>query len=213
MDVRLPLLAEYRQRGGKALEVKRFLSRILITLAGTLAGAMPGTVLFAEELEPESARPLLTAESVAAFFDAAFHVQQKDHEMVGAVISVVYRRDVLFKRGYGWADLENRVPADADRSLFRIASISKIFVWTAIMQLIEQGRLDLEDDVGTYIDFQIPATFEEPIRIKHLMTHTPGFEEMGTGGAARSIEELLPLRDYLISRMPARVRGPGVHAS
>ena len=139
-------------------------------LLGTLSSADENTT---------PAVPEINADSVAAFFDSAFSVQRQDHEIAGAVVSVVYEGEVLFKRGYGFADLEGRVPADPDRSLFRIASISKTFVWTALMQLYEQGILDLENDVDRYLDFDIPDTYEEPIRLWHLMTHTPGFEEKG----------------------------------
>lgn len=194
--------------------MNRHLKQIRVAcLSAVLTLGMSVVAALAGESVPDLIGPPLTAENVAAFFDTAFKVQQQDHELVGAVVSVVYRNEVLFKRGYGWADLEKRIPADPDRSLFRIASISKTFVWTAIMQLVEQGRLDLEDDVNTYIDFQIPATFEEPIRIRHLMTHTPGFEDKATGSIARTAEDLLPLGEYLAAMLPARVRPPGEHFS
>jgi len=157
--------------------------------------------------------PEINADNLAVFFDSAFSVQRQDHEIVGAVVSVVYQGEVLFKSGYGFADLEARVPADPDRSLFRIASISKTFVWTAIMQLYEQGILDLDNDVDRYLDFDIPQTFEEPIRIRHLMTHTPGFEDKGLGMNVRTLADMPPLREYLIDEMPARVRPPGEHAA
>jgi CubicO group peptidase (beta-lactamase class C family) len=194
--------------------VNSHLVKFFVTcLSAVFALGLSAVTVLAEEFDPNPVSPQITAENVAAFFDTAFDVQRQDHELAGAVVSVVYRGEVLFKRGYGWADLEKRVPADPDRSLFRIASISKTFVWTAIMQLDEQDRLDLEDDVNTYIDFQIPATFEEPIRIKHLLTHTPGFEEKGTGGSTETVDDLMPLGEYLATVIPARVRPPGEHAS
>jgi len=158
-------------------------------------------------------RPEINAASVEAFFDAAFDVQRQAHDLAGTVVSVVHDGDVLFQRGYGWADIDERVPADAERSLFRIASITKTFVWTAIMQLVEQGRLGLDDDVNTHLDFQIPATFDEPIRIRHLLSHTPGFEEIWTGWQAPSVEEIDPLGEALERMLPARVRAPGSHSS
>ena len=158
-------------------------------------------------------QPPLNEQSVAAFFDAAFSVQQQDHEIAGMVVSVVYDGAVVFKGGYGFADIEQRTAADPEQSLFRIASISKPFIWIALMQMREQGLLTLEDKVEQHLDFSIPATFDEPIRIKHLLTHTPGFEEKGTGTTARERDAVLPLRTYLIGSMPARVRPPGTHAS
>ncbi len=180
--------------------------RMLLAAAlGWLAAASPARAA--------DAAPPITAEAVAAFFDTAFDVQRQDHRIAGAVVAVVYRGEVLFLGGYGWADIDGRVPADPRRSLFRIASITKPFVWTALMQLAEQGELDLDDPVTPYLDFDIPGTFEEPIRIRHLMSHTAGFEELATGTAARSADGLRPLRDYLVDGMPRRVRPPGQHAA
>ncbi|MEM7220107.1 MAG: serine hydrolase [Pseudomonadota bacterium] len=155
----------------------------------------------------------LTAASIQQFFDTAFSVQRQEHEIVGAVVSVVHDGKVLFKAGYGFADLEARVPADPDRSLFRIASITKTFVWTATMQLVEQGRLDLDDPVQQHIDFPIPDTFDEPIRVWHLLTHTPGFEDLNVGTSVRRIEDVPSTRDFLMSQMPQRVRPTGEQAS
>ncbi len=194
------------------------INKLIASLLLTLTCGTSGSGLYAQEIDPEidgtvRIPPPITADSVRRFFDTAFKVQQLDHKMVGSIVSVVYRGEVLFKTGYGWADLEQRVAADADRSLFRIASITKLFVWTAIMQLYEAGRLDLEDDVNSHLDFEIPQTFPEPIRIKHLMTHTPGFEERNVGSSSRSIADVVPLDQYLRSAIPMRVRPPGEHAS
>lgn len=157
--------------------------------------------------------PGLTAERVAAFFDAAFDVQRQDHGVVGAVVSVVHDGEVLVRRGYGWADLEAREPVDPDRTLFRIASISKTFVWTALMQLVEEGRIDLDADVNRYLDFPIPEAFGEPVRVWHLMTHTAGFEEGWIGWAARVPDDVRPLGEALADLMPARVWPPGRYAA
>ncbi|MEM7502894.1 MAG: serine hydrolase domain-containing protein [Pseudomonadota bacterium] len=156
--------------------------------------------------------PTVDAANVASFFDAALTTQTHDHEIVGAVVSVVKDGELLFKRGYGFSDLEARVPADPDRSLFRVASVTKTFIWTAMMQLRESGQLDLEADISEYIDFEIPATHEEPIRVWHLMTHTAGFEERAIGMSTRSLESLPTLRDYLVTLMPERVWAPGLYA-
>lgn len=157
--------------------------------------------------------PPIDAESVAAFFDAAFELQRLEHRMVGAVVSVVQDGEIIFERGYGWADLERRTRAHPETSLFRIASITKPFVWTAIMQLVERGRLDLDADVNRYLDFEVPATYEDPVRVWHLLSHTAGFEETWTGWGARTAEDVGDLGEALRELMPARVRPPGRHAA
>jgi CubicO group peptidase (beta-lactamase class C family) len=155
----------------------------------------------------------LTADNVRAFFDAAFAIQRREHALVGEVVSVVHRGDVLFTGGYGWADLEARVPADPERSLFRIASITKPFVWTAVMQLVEQGVLDLDAEIDRYLDFTIPRAYDEPIRLWHLLTHTAGFEETARGWGSRGPEDVGDLGEALEALLPARVRPPGRHAA
>ncbi len=108
---------------------------------------------------PATGIAALDESEVRQFFDAAFEIQRQEHELAGAVVSVVQDGEVLFKKGYGFADIAARTPADADQSLFRIASITKTFVWTAVMQLVERGQLDLDTDVNAYLDFTIPETF------------------------------------------------------
>jgi CubicO group peptidase (beta-lactamase class C family) len=158
--------------------------------------------------------PVVNRDNVQSFFDAAFAVQTKDHQIAGAVVSVVYQGEVLYQAGYGFADIEHRIPANPDESLFRIASITKPFVWTAIMQLHEQGRLDVNDDVNDYLEaFKLPDTFPEPVRIRHLLTHTPGFEDQAIGMNARTIEEAKSLENYLSNNIPRRVRPAGIHAA
>jgi CubicO group peptidase (beta-lactamase class C family) len=100
----------------------------------------------------------------------------------------------------------------ADRTLFHIGSNGKLFTWTVVMQLVEQGKLDLDADVNAYLDFQVPATYPEPITLRHLMTHTAGFENRDFGWLAPSPEAVTPLGQWLAANVPARVRPPGVEA-
>ncbi len=145
-----------------------------------------------------------------AFLDGIMAVQLRAHDVAGATISVVKDGELLFAKGYGFADLKSRKPVLADKTLFRPGSVSKLFTWTAVMQLYEQGKIDLNADVNTYLkDFKIPATFPQPITMLNLMSHTPGFEEKGTGMAVRNAKDLVPLAKFLVTHMPARVRPPG----
>ena len=92
----------------------------------------------------------------------------------GATVAVVQDGRLLLAKGYGYADLENRVPVDFERTLFRVGSVSKLFTWTAVMQLAERGQLDLDADINIYLkDFQIPATYPEPITMKHPSATPP----------------------------------------
>ncbi len=147
---------------------------------------------------------------LGAFLDGLMAAQLEDLDIAGATVAVVRDGRVLLARGYGFADLEARKPVDPERTLFRIGSVTKLFTWTAMMQLVQQGKLDLDVDVETYLDFAIPDTFPQPITLRHLMTHTPGFEDRGMYLFG---ETDLERRDYLAMSMPARVRAPGTFSA
>jgi CubicO group peptidase (beta-lactamase class C family) len=147
------------------------------------------------------------------FVDGAMRALMQTHQVPGATISVVADGEIIFAKGYGYADVERRVPVDARTTMFRIASISKLFTWTALMQLVERGEVDLEKNVNAYLDFEIPRTFPQPITAKHLLTHTAGFEDRYRGLFASGIEDLAPLGEILANNLPARVTPPGQEAA
>ncbi|HLO14052.1 MAG TPA: serine hydrolase domain-containing protein [Anaerolineales bacterium] len=149
-------------------------------------------------------------EKMEQFFDEEIEEQLASHQIPGATISVVKDGGLFFAKGYGLADVENRIPVDVERTLFRIGSTSKLFTWTAVMQLVEQGKLDLDRDINAYLlDFQIPSTYPEPVTLRHLMTHTSGFEEQFASEIATDPAAMIPLGEHLARYMPARVRPPG----
>jgi CubicO group peptidase (beta-lactamase class C family) len=147
--------------------------------------------------------------ALQAFFDELLPAQLEQAQIPGAALAVVKDGAVQFVQGYGYADLESRRPVDPAQTLFRTGSTAKPVPWTALMHLVEQGRIDLRADVNTYLDFNIPATFAEPITPAHLLSHTAGFEDVGEGLFVLTPEATMPLRDYLIARQPARVFPPG----
>jgi CubicO group peptidase (beta-lactamase class C family) len=139
--------------------------------------------------------------------------QLSDQHIAGASVAVVKDGSLFFAKGYGYADVENKIPVDPEKTIFRVGSIGKLFTWTAVMQLVEQGKLDLDADVNQYLDFTIPDTFPEPITLTHLMTHTPGFEDVAFGGAATTPEDLVPNGIWLARNIPVRAWVPGEVAS
>lgn len=147
-----------------------------------------------------------------AFMDGAVNAELMAHHIPGATVAVVKDGKIILAKGYGYADTDKRRPVVANETLFRVGSVSKLFVWTAVMQLVEQGKLDLDADVNTYLkDFQIPATYPRPITLKALMTHTPGFEDLASGGRlfVSNYTDIMPLGEDLKDKMPVRVRPPG----
>src|SRR4051812_9561907 len=159
---------------------------------------------------PELALPHdLTKPDLEAFLDALIPAQLQNRDMAGAVIAVVKDGQVLLAKGYGFADFVAKKPVVADKTLFRPGSISKVFTATAVLQLVEQGKLDLDRDVNDYLDFAIPKTFPEPVTLRRILTHTAGFEETLKNLFVPSAREMRPLRDYLVAAMPARIFPPG----
>jgi CubicO group peptidase (beta-lactamase class C family) len=157
---------------------------------------------------PNAGGVALTASDVAAFSDGMIPIGIAQGNIAGAVVVVVKDGQVLFERGYGVSDTATRAPVDPDRTLFRPGSVSKLFTWTAVMQLVGEGKLDLDKDINTYLDFQIPPAFGKPVTLRNLMTHTAGFEEtyrsLLIGGS-----KVEPLDQLLKDSLPARIFAPG----
>ena len=157
--------------------------------------------------EPPSGEHQLTAEDVNAWLDGKLPDALKDGDIPGAVVSVVKDGQVVTTRGYGWADTGasggQPVAVDPQTSLFRLASISKIPTSIAAMQLVEQGKVDLDTDISAYLDFEIERRFDEPLTLRHLLTHSAGFEEHG------SLTPTTDLEAYVKNDPPAQVFAPG----
>jgi CubicO group peptidase (beta-lactamase class C family) len=151
----------------------------------------------------------LTAADLESFLDGVMPLQLRREDIAGAVISVVKDGKPLFAKGYGFADVAKRMPVSPDSTLFRPGSISKLFTWTAVMQQVEQGKLDLDRDVNDYLDFKIPPAFGKPITLRNIMTHTPGFEETIQELFVGDEKHLTPLGDYLKAHLPERIYPPG----
>ena len=153
--------------------------------------------------------PVLTKADFETFLDALIPSQLRNRNIAGAVVSVVKDGQVLFQKGYGYADFEAKKPVLPDQTLFRPGSISKLFTTTAVMQLVEQGKVDLDRNVNDYLDFAIPKTYPEPVTLRRLLTHTAGFEDTLKNLFVAHESDMKPLRSYLVNQMPARIFPPG----
>lgn len=154
------------------------------------------------------------AGGLGSFIDGLMAAQFEAHHLAGAVIAIVQDGEIELSRGFGYADIERRKMVDPATTLFRLASVSKLFTWTAVMQLAETGRLRLDEDVNAYLeDLEIPEAFEQPVTLRDLMTHTAGFEDRVLRLFARSEEAMIPLKEILLNDFPKRVRAPGMISS
>ncbi|MET0809067.1 MAG: serine hydrolase domain-containing protein [Pseudoxanthomonas sp.] len=153
--------------------------------------------------------PELTRADAEAWLDGYLPYALDNGDIAGAVVVVVKDGQVLLQKGYGYSDLEKRTPVDPAGTLFRPGSVSKLFTWTAVMQLVEQGKLDLDADVNKYIDFKIPARDGKAMTLRQIMTHTTGLEEQIRGLITSRKEEIVPLEAALKRWVPERIHVPG----
>jgi CubicO group peptidase (beta-lactamase class C family) len=179
---------------------------------------LAGTALANESLDyrpPPGAAPQpldhvapMSVAEMATFVDGFMASRMTTAKIAGATVAVVKDGALNFAKGYGYEDVDAKVPVDPHRTLFRVASITKLFTWTAVMQLVEQGKLDLDRDVNNYlVGFEVPATYPQPITLRHLMTHTPGFED-GSYFYPTPGKRETPMGEWLATHMPERVRPP-----
>ena len=175
----------------------------LIVAAGVFAGG-PSS---AEPLPAQAAHPLTVADA-EGWLDGLLPTALNTAEVPGAVVVIVKDGQVLIEKGYGFSDYEKRVPVDPRTTLFRPGSTSKLFTWTAVMQLAEQGKLDLDADVNRYLDFNVPARHGIPVTLREIMTHRAGFEE--TAQDLVTFGETSPsLGDVVKRYVPPRILDPG----
>jgi CubicO group peptidase (beta-lactamase class C family) len=168
-----------------------------------IIAAVLAVTLLAAAAPPEStpALPLtahpLDAGDLHSWLDGLLPYALKSGDIAGAVIVVVKDGKVLFQEGYGYSDFDKRTPIDPERTLIRPGSTSKLFTWTAVMQLVEQGRIDLDRNVDDYLDFKVSPPSGKPITMRDLMNHKAGFEEGLKDILARDPQGLPSTETYL----------------
>lgn len=180
------------------------------TRIGAAPAAAAPAVVEAPPAAADAAPVAADEQRLRGYVDGLMSALVASGEIPGATVVIVQNGAVALKGGYGFADIRARIPVDPDRTRFRIASISKLFTATAIMQLVEQGKIDLNADVNTYLGgFKIPPTYAEPITLANILTHTAGFDDRYLGIAAPLSQQVEPLGSYLARSMPPRVLPPG----
>lgn len=174
--------------------------------------AVSGHAARAADGIPDVTNPIV----VEAFVDGVVTPAMKRHHSPSGVVTVMKNGKIIFAKGYGYIDVDKRIPVDPDTSLFRPGSISKLFTWVSVMQLVEQGGLNLDVDVNQYLkDFQIEDSWPgQPVTLRHIMTHTAGFEDGFLGYLIiDDPERIMPLSQALARYQPVRVNPPGKHTA
>ncbi len=151
----------------------------VVATEASVAGRAPAVVVEPGATTAETPRAgMLDPAGVEAFVDGFMSAYLEENGAVGGVVSIVENGQIVLAKGYGEDDRARHRAVEARRTLFRVGSVSKLFVWTAVMQLVERGKVDLDADVNRYLEgVEVPATFKEPVTLAHLMTHTAGFED------------------------------------
>lgn len=185
------------------LTIVTLLTAVLLSVAAPVAAGEEMSVLLNQAEGPTDAGEM------EVFMDEMFTRHMEEYHIAGAAVAVVKDGQLFFAKGYGYADVENNIPVDAATTIFRTGSVGKVLTWTAVMQLVEQGKLDLDADINTYLDFQIPDTYPQPITLRHLMTHTSGIEDRWLNSVVTDSSELVSEREWLVDNFPGRVRPPG----
>jgi len=202
--------------------------RILGWIIALAAAALPASAQSPAQLQPtrtntavlpNSAVPAtsatgtaphdLTKADVDTWLDGYMPYALKAGAIPGAVVVVVKDGQPLTMRGFGYSDLKAQKPVDPELTLFRPGSVSKLFTWTSVMQLVQAGKLNLDADVNTYLDFKIPPKDGKPVTLRNIMTHTGGFAETAKYLIAFGENKPKPLGQVLSRWVPDRIYGPG----
>ena len=180
---------------------------------------LSGDIQTGVEAELTDIRPELEGvnpESVAAFSDGLVHPLMSAHNIPSGAVAIAQNGRRIFAKGYGYQDIDQQIAVDPDTTLFRPGSVSKLFTWVAVMQLVEQGKIDLDADINTYLSgFRIDDAYPgQPVTMRHMMTHTSGFEEGFLGYLIiHDRTRIVPLEESLKKYQPKRIYPPGEHTS
>ena len=166
-----------------------------------------------EDVLAEETVPPLTAETAKEFLDSFFMMSELENEYVGATVAIVRDGETIALRGFGYADKENGIEVDPTDTVFRVASVSKTFVAAAIMQLVEQGIVDLQADIREYIpDLQFDNPFDVPVTVEHLLLHKSGLQVKDPhlhDDILTDSSVYYGIEEYVHEHMPPVVRLPG----
>lgn len=191
------------------------ISTVVLLVFGFIYSA---TIIQAETMQPQDVAVATSKttgfgpsdpKELETFLDAFFKEKMDKWHIPGLAFVLVKDGHVFFSKGYGYADLEKKKAVIPEKTLLRVGSISKLFTATAVMQLFEQGLLQLHTDVNKYLKrFQLDEDYPEPVTMANLLTHSAGFRGGAVGSSIRDESDVLPLEDYLVAKKVPRAFPP-----
>ena len=180
-------------------------SRLVSTCGVALAILLAASPAPARSQAPQSVDRARLAIFVDSFIDAGMTRER----IPGAGFVFVQNGRVLLSRGYGLANVATGRKVVPDSTIWRVGSISKVFTATAVMQLVDRGRVELDAPIDRYVKrVAIPRTYPDPVTVRQLLNHTAGFDEIRPGTQGPTRDAVLPLEKFLENRL-VRVRPPG----
>lgn len=135
----------------------------------------------------------------------------KEHKAnVAGLATIVVDEDATILKMSGYSNIEEQIPVN-ENTVFEWASVSKILIWISVLQLVEEGKLDLETSIETYLpdDFLLKTIFEKPVTLRHLMHHTAGFDDSYTDLMIQRPAQKKTLREVLEAANIKQVFSPG----
>lgn len=172
------------------------------------------TLPFSAYAQEPSGNGPTDAQELQAFLDPLITEGIAKSNIPGLVVVVVKDGQVMYEKGYGYADLSESTPMTPESTVLQVLSISKTFTAVAIMQLAEQGKINLNQDVNKYLKhFQIDNPFPKPVTLANLLTHTGGFDADNyyLGRETKSTSDVPPMSSYLSSQPRTLLWEPGQH--
>ncbi|PGK37273.1 penicillin-binding protein [Bacillus anthracis] len=188
--------------------MKKFFQRLVAVSVCFLLVFLGSNYSKAETVAPIALKP----KDVEAFTNKVIPEKMKKENAAGVALVVVKDSQILFQKGFGFSDKEKNTPIDPKKTVFRLASISKVFTASAVMQLVEQGKIDLNKDIVNYMGgLKYQNNMGEPVTMEHLLTHTTGFDYVDPRPEDIHYQEndYTMLKDYVEDNMPTVVRKPG----
>ncbi|GFE84208.1 FmtA-like protein [Steroidobacter agaridevorans] len=182
---------------------------VLVCSFGSLSAALANDSDPQASTATSAAALPLTRADVEPWLDGFLDYELQRGDIAGGVVVIVKDGEVLLQKGYGYDDVEKQRPVDPERTLFRAGSVGKLFTETAVMQLVEQGKVDLDAPIDRYLDFKIPEGFGKPVTMRNLITHTGGFEELVRELMHSDPEKFPSLEAFVKRSPPARIFPPG----
>ncbi|WP_311174113.1 serine hydrolase domain-containing protein [Halobellus ordinarius] len=187
------------------------LGALTISGLGTTASSAATSTASKDDTASNQEHQFPAASHLEAFVDKVLARRIGD-ATPGATVAIVRSDGPVLIKGYGDANVDSGTPVQALETAFRVGSVGKLVTWTAVMQSVEQGVLNLDEDVNHYLDgsaVSVPETYEDPVTLRQLGTHTAGFESAIDPEVVTDPDAITPLETVLVEQMPPRVRPPG----